>query len=333
MATRDWIITILSCLLAVISPIITLYWFYLWKWHKKEGSNNDPSAMPTNKTFSILNVSAIIFFSFVAIFVFIRCVVVLSNSLNNSSQVNFSANFESDVDSDFIDAILLLAAIFYLIGKYQLYFILYLRLFFALHGSMFEYPPKYYKIMKGLIIGCLICPFASLICGILQFLAGSIIFTAIFIVLDVTYPIGVNILFIRKLYQVGTFFIQRKLKMANSSDVNNNNNNSNSKDSQTSQQVEKLLSVLAKFTVLSVTAALSSMLLLGSLTIIFSFRDDSKVPVPWVLMAVDANINLLCLILYFNFSNGIYKTICTICTTQCVVRVMPTILCSCCKQF
>lgn len=103
-----------------------------------------------------------------------------------------------------------------------------------------------------------------------------------------------------------------------------------------SQKEKRLLILIARFSVLSVVIAISSTVFL-ILAIILSLNTTDTggsviQAMVWILMSVDAGINQICLILYFEFAVQLYKIFCPCATNKCVARVMPKILCGCCKS-
>ena len=97
----------------------------------------------------------------------------------------------------------------------------------------------------------------------------------------------------------------------------------------------KLLALIARLSILSVTIAISSVmvLLFAGLEIFIGEVVTRTVitPILWITIAVDSTINVVCLILYFEFSMPLYNLLCgACCSTNCLATVMPKCLCKCC---
>ena len=112
------------------------------------------------------------------------------------------------------------------------------------------------------------------------------------------------------------------------------------------KKYEKLFSVLSRFSILGSTITISSLLylLIVVITIIMAPQeeDDSGVLVAnigtlirWTLLSVDACINSICLILYFEYILSLYNIFCYSCNkTDCAKNCLITCClckCGCCK--
>ena len=131
-----------------------------------------------------------------------------------------------EFERDNIQISSLLGAFFYLLAKYLLYFVLYLRLYHVLKDSMFNYSQSFYAKIQAVILVSFICAISAILFRLIDVWIGILIASTIYFLIDLLFPIWLNILFIKKLYQIGVFVINSsKLKstsMTTRSDQDNN---------------------------------------------------------------------------------------------------------------
>ena len=403
-ATIGWITTVITCCSSIVALSVILFWCHhsmMTQLKQQVKKMRNPTATRSQKTkykttiklFSISWVS-VITFTAVTIGIAIHCVTILSDQYSS---------FVHDFEATNLETTLLVSILFYLLGKFLIYFVLYLRLFFLLFGSMFAYSNKLYLLIKLVMT-------ANIIVALLAFgfsigednisILLTNIFRLIYLLFDIGIPIWLNILFIKKLYQIGNFFMQpvdtasvtvtttatparthssvedndpsrRNLNLASYSvspetstngdtsttnrdidvDVDrmtttttNTNTNMNRQKASSGMvkhvlktpRNRKLLGHVARLSVLSTTIAVSSFIFLGVsgvYTTIQHVRDRATLMnvILWITMSIDSCINVVCLILYFDFAISLYNQICgKCCKTRCVATVLPKCIC-CCK--
>ena len=169
----------LACVPFLICTINLFYWIY------KSIQLREKFEQIT-KSLLYLNWMAIIVFTIASGLIFAECILAIIN------EVDFSSEFEQDD----IQLMLLIAIAFYLIGKYLVYFILYLRLFYTLDNSAYSYQAKTYKIVKYSI-------FFEIFLGIIAVIAFTtadddndfvaVVIGGIYFILDIIIPVTLNV--------------------------------------------------------------------------------------------------------------------------------------------
>ena len=353
-----WFFTTFSCLLAIISFLTTTIWLTYGIWSKIQGSTSKIS-----KNLLLTNWGAAIAYSITTLSVCIHSIHILADSLDLDQNTQFIYDFESEN----LQVPLLLASFCYLIGKFLLYFVFYLRLFYLLDQTTFAYKNKYYfgiKCAIGLTCICafLIIPTSMIDDDILQ--SVSHLFSILFLLCDIGVPITLNIMFIKKIDEIRRFIAEQIVPECcyqpplvpivtsttdRDSDVTIDESdmqaqkhaqlelyNSDRSHKKLKRQYESLLVLITRLGLLSGIMTISSLIFLVIVAIYIWIRDvENKIsimgPILWISMAADGCINTVCLILYFNFATSMYKLLCRCCTTKCVSTVLTECLCKCCK--
>ena len=176
-------------------------------------------------------------------------------------------------------------------------------------------------------------------------------FVCLYIFSDTVICATLNILFVKKLPQIAKFIKSRKVRLrdhasdhklkitnnhacdSESKQVSNKNTNNIKivvSDKQ-SMKEKQLLALAAKYSILSICVGNSNIaVLLFFITrlIVFSFVENVNFDkhegiiilgfCQWLIISIDCLINLLCLTLYFAFSDKLYRYICSCCySTYC----------------
>ena len=185
-----WFITTIACLVALISCSTTIYWSIYGVIYRK-------SVKKAAIALLVVNWAAGISFGVVTILVAIHCLLIL----NDENDDDFITEFEADN----LQTSLLIGSIFYLIGKFLLYFVLYLRLYYLLENTLFAYQKKYYNYVKCCIIATIIFAIAIVVPALfhndnLEIISN--IFTMLYLLCDIIVPIILNFMFIKKMYDI-----------------------------------------------------------------------------------------------------------------------------------
>lgn len=206
----SWIVTGVVAVMFLLSFCLILFWIF--QLCHNQSSNVD-------KKFIILNGAASCCFTGVSFAVLSHCVLLLISTDNSQT---FFTDFESDYLFDTDKPIVLYCGmLLYLIGKYLLYLVLYLRLYFCLRDSIFRLSNKQYKIIKCLIMVCVISGFIATIISSFEEQLGIFVYCSYiaYLLLDLTVPIWLNVLFVMKLYKVGRWMRLHKIHKNSRSNV------------------------------------------------------------------------------------------------------------------
>ena len=405
-ATFALIITVVACCSSMVTLSILTYWCansmitqikqQVKKLQHPAVSTKQQSKSKTTIKVFFINFVCVTTFTIVSIIIAIHSVIILYHTLQPNAYAydTYTGQFIKDFEADQMQTQLVISILLYLFAKYLMYFILYLRLFYLLVGSMFAYSDKLYLLIKSSIILNIIFPLMALMFSTNKDEISKIltnIFRALYLLLDIGIPIWLNILFIKKLYEIGSFFMQpigdiaiagKSATATNSNTMNYNINintntntntntstantpppasddldfdlNTNKDDNVNTRQLEtrtgqaeadsvvidkryhKLLTHMARLSVLSAIIATSSLIFFGVVGVYVAIKLKTQTPTVmnvllWIVMSFDSSINVFCLILYFDFAISLYNRICgACCATKCVANVMPMCLC-CCK--
>ena len=138
------------------------------------------------KSLLYLNWFAIVVFTIASGLIFGECIYAIIRG------IDFSSEFEQED----IQLTLLVAIGFYLVGKYLVYFVLYLRLFHTLDNSAYSYQPRTYKIVKYSI-------FCEVFLGLLAVVAFTtaeddndfigVVVGGIYFLMDIIIPVALNV--------------------------------------------------------------------------------------------------------------------------------------------
>ena len=200
-----WIFTAFSCLIAIISFFTTTIWLAYGIWNRIH--NISPKIA---KKLLITNWGAAISFAITTASQCVHSIQMLADSLKTDTETQFVSDFEAE-DLQFS---LLLSSFFYLIGKFLLYFVFYLRLFYLLKGSIFAYENKYYFRIKCLIGLTCLCAFLIIPTAMVNnasFESLSNLFAIVFLLCDIGVPIMLNVMFIKKMHEIQTFIAVKVL--------------------------------------------------------------------------------------------------------------------------
>lgn len=212
-SARIWTIAVLLWILALISCALLGFWVvHACFWSHAQLKRQ-------NTKIIVLNWVAIIFFTLTTCILAALAINGLMNFID-ASIPSTSSKFKWFGDSFSFKRIdVTIATFFYGLGKYALYFTLYLRLRILLKDTIFDYKPKFYKKIQ-IIFG--ISGFSFVIANSWTFafyapwfnakimVPIGLTFIFIYFVVDVGTPIYINWLFIQKLKEITTFINNRK---------------------------------------------------------------------------------------------------------------------------
>ena len=131
-------------------------------------------------------------------------------------------DFSEDFEEEDLQPTLALASLGYIVGKWSVYCILYLRLYYTLNKSAYSYNSRAYKMIKWAIVAEV---FFTLLALALFVVAddGPIYLVAQlsvipFFLLDVGIPITLNVMFIKKTHQIGKTYFRISSKTSRGGD-------------------------------------------------------------------------------------------------------------------
>lgn len=213
--------------LFIISCIISAILFTFWLVNIIRGRRLDNEVKQISQRFLITNLLCVGLFTLSVQIIGIHAIRALVISLNKSTNHQdfynrfvFAFNFPND-NFDLIGA-----SCIYVIDKHLLYYILYIRLKTLLDGSMFEYDKKiYFKVLIMILISFISISSAYVLVFINR--AVSHIFVFMYLCFDISIPIYLNFLFIKKLKEINKF-LNSSFRMNDSSmNIYNNDNDEN----------------------------------------------------------------------------------------------------------
>ena len=159
--TIGWTLTTISCVVSILALSMTTYWSLYGLFSKKAKG----WFKKISKKLLLVNWSASVSFTIVTVPVAIHSITILLQSLDSSKNINFITDFEAEN----LQTLLLISIMFYLIGKFLIYFVLLLRLVYLLQDTPFAYDKKSYNMIKFAISAIITFAASMLGFSLLQF--------------------------------------------------------------------------------------------------------------------------------------------------------------------
>ena len=367
-----WIVTICACLLAIVSVSATLYWV-VRSIQIQNAMTTSNSYSKFNKKLLMVNGSSIIVFTVVSVIIAIHCVIRLFQCYNSSTNIDFINDFESSniqltlTLSAFFYLIgkLLVYIVLYLRLHYALKESLfaytdafYTKLKIIISICIISALLSFVSASFGFLIGALICTVVYAILDIVIPIRLNILFIN---KLHEICNFMINLRASKSQMQLelqpetnkkaGNDKVQQqhkqqqtvqKLQIASQSGQTSEDDTN---IEQAQKKYENLLSVLSRFSTLGATVTISSLLylLIVVITIMVSPQETNEdlleanigALIRWTLLSVDACINSICLMLYFEYTLSLYNIFCYSCNkTDCAKNCLVTFClcnCGCCR--
>ena len=286
--------TILTAIPVLISIGAYIYWI-------KESRQYRTKFSKYMKTLICLNWTGITFFTVSNVFILAE--YIRSVALNR----DFTKFLEDDMQ-----VLLYGPAIFYMSGKWLVYFILYMHLKLTLKKSAYNYSDATYSRLKAAIWLEIVCSLLMTVLFI-SFDYGVGYYAALcagltFLLLDIFVPVCLNVLFLQRTYQIGKNYYHL-ISMPKSSSATPPHTDAVANENERSLQ--ELFAAITNVAIMAFFIAISSFLFL----IIMACRPASRLFEVFIMttVAIDGATNSICLILTFEFARPLYNKVCNRC--------------------
>ena len=162
---------------------------------------------------------SLLVFNWISICSFYLCMFM--TELETLLQLGRDKDFSTEYEDPDLQVTFALSSLGYIVGKWSVYTILYLRLYYTLNKSAYSYNEKIYKAVKYAIIAEIIFTLIPTALFVIAddgpvFLAAQLAVIPFFL-LDVGIPVALNIMFIKKTYQIGKTYFRISSRTSRSS--------------------------------------------------------------------------------------------------------------------